>query len=168
MSTKIFRAAVEPQREGRAMTAPGTGKLHCSSEWHLRHCPRVSAIYTVALRITKGGKNPFRVSNRNLAMYFGWHPETVREAMRALRQSGLFVLLRNGTGGEGRQNFASVYQVQTHSELAKSTRQQMCLNTLGRISGFPDWRGCLPDHPACRLHAVCIEWGGRIGRTYIR
>jgi predicted ArsR family transcriptional regulator len=96
----------------------------------LRHCPRASAIYTVALRITKGGKNPFRVSNRNLAKYFGWHPETVREAMKALRQSGLFVLLRNGTGGEGRQNFASVYQVRTHSELAKLTRQQMCLNTL--------------------------------------
>ena len=95
-------------------------RIHCSAEWHLRESPRAIAIYHLALRLTGGGKREFMLSQPQLATYFDWDIKTVRDAFVALRGSGLFKLLRGGTGGDGQANFANVYGVITHSKLPKA------------------------------------------------
>lgn len=105
-------------------TSPGSDRfppIFCSSEWHLRDNPRAFMIYSLALRITEGGKNEFYLSQPQLAQYFNWDVKTVRTAFRALRAEGLFKLLREGRGGNGQANFASVYRVIPHSQLGSAT-----------------------------------------------
>lgn len=117
-------ALVEPMsRIEHAAIAVGAGpRLYCSSEWHLRKSPRAFQIYSLALRLTKGGSKEFYVSQPQLAEYFGWDLKTVRTAFAALRDSGLFEQLRRGTGGgKGQLNFANVYSVLTHSRFARNT-----------------------------------------------
>jgi hypothetical protein len=99
--------------------------IYCSSEWHLRDNPRAFMMYSLALRLTEGGKNDFFLSQPQLAQYFGWDVKTVRAAFRALLKSGLFKLLRGGRGGNGQANFANVYSVLTHSALSR-TGQHPC------------------------------------------
>src|ERR1700722_6286510 len=96
------------------MTAIANDRLppiHCTAEWHLRETPRAALIYTLALRLTKGGKTDFYLSQGQLSKYFGWDVKSTRSAFRALERSGLLVLLRSGKGGNGYANFASVYKV---------------------------------------------------------
>ncbi len=83
----------------------------------MRDDPRAFLIYSLALRITDGGKSEFYVSQRQLTKYFGWDIKTVRNAFRALREGGLFKLLREGRGSEGGLKFAGVYSVVPHSKL---------------------------------------------------
>ena len=101
--------------------------LFCSSEWHLRDNPCAFLIYALALRVTGGGKTEFFVSQPRLAHYFQLNLKTVKTAFKALRDSGLFVLLRSGRGGDGRGNYASVYRVLTHSQLSR-TGEYHCLD----------------------------------------
>jgi hypothetical protein len=82
-------------------------------------------VYSLALRLTEGGKNEFFLSQTQLAQYFGWDVKTVRSAFRALRDAGMLRLLRGGRGGDGRANLANIYQVLTHSKLA-STGKYLC------------------------------------------
>src|SRR5580698_2301990 len=109
-------------RKGATMdtAAAHRPRIHCSAEWHLRESPRAIAIYNLALRLTGGGKREFMLSQPQLATYFDWDIKTVRDAFVALRKTGLFKLLRGGTGGEGQANFANVYAVITHSKLPKA------------------------------------------------
>jgi hypothetical protein len=44
-----------------ARAAANPPRIYCSAEWHLRKNPRAIAIYTLALRLTKGGKEEFLV-----------------------------------------------------------------------------------------------------------
>jgi hypothetical protein len=124
-------------------------RIHCSSEWHLRESPRAIAIYHLALRLTKGGKDEFFLSQPQLATYFDWDIKTVREAFAALRESGLFKLLRGGFGGEGQANFANVYAVITHSKLPKTdhwTLQEVVAHSEQELVGEgKTGRGGLPE-----------------------
>lgn len=95
-------------------------RIHCSAEWHLRDNPRAIGIYTLACHITKGGsKGNFFLSQPQVAQYFGWDLKTVRTAFKAVRDAGLFTLLRKGSGGDGHANYANIYDVVTHSKLPK-------------------------------------------------
>ena len=96
--------------------------IYCGSEWHVRDNPRAFMIYSLALRLTEGGKNEFYVSQAQLAHYLGWNIKTVRAAFGALRQAGMFTLVRRGYGGNGLANFASVYRVIPHSKLASTDK----------------------------------------------
>ena len=96
--------------------------IYCSSEWHVRDDPRAFMIYSIALHLTEGGKNEFYLSQGQLAHYLGWNIKTVRSAFRALRQAGMFTLVRRGYGGNGLANFASVYSVIPHSKLAATDK----------------------------------------------
>ena len=94
-------------------------RIHCNAEWHLRANARAIGIYGLALHITKA-KRPFFLSQPQVAEFFGWNLKTVRAAFKALRDSGLFTLVRSGSGGgDGHANYANVYTVTTHSKLAK-------------------------------------------------
>lgn len=94
-------------------------RIQCNAEWHLRENPRAIGIYGLALHITKA-KRPFFLSQPQVAEFFDWDLKTVRAAFKALRDSGLFTLLRKGSGsGNGHANYANVYSVTTHSNLAK-------------------------------------------------
>jgi hypothetical protein len=95
-------------------------RIYCSAEWHLRDNPRAGLIHTLALHLTDSGRAEFFVSQPHVAEYFGWNLKTVKAAFAALRESGLFVLLRSGKGGAGQGNFASVYRVLSHSQLSKT------------------------------------------------
>jgi hypothetical protein len=86
----------------------------------MRRNPRAFMIYSRALRLTKGGKNQYYESQPRVAAYFGWNIKTVRKAIRALLRAGLFDLLREGRGGNGQLNYASVYRVIKHPELRKA------------------------------------------------
>jgi hypothetical protein len=110
------------------MSTPGSNEsgLLCSAEWHLRDHTYACTIYNFAMHITDGGKREFYVSQPRLAKYFGWDPKTVRAACKVLVRQGFFELLRKGTGGAGRENFANVYTVFTHSQLA-AARPDLCL-----------------------------------------
>jgi len=92
--------------------------MQCNAEWHLRDNPRAHLIYTMGLSIAKG-TGSFYASQPQLAEFFGWDLKTVRTAFKALRDSGLFTLLRSGRGGNGQAGFANSYAVTTHSKLAK-------------------------------------------------
>ena len=83
----------------------------------MRNDPRAFMIYSLALRLTDGGKNEFYLSQVQVARYFGWDRKTVREAFRTLCAAGLFKLIRSGRGGAGIPKTASVYRVIPHSQL---------------------------------------------------
>lgn len=105
-----------------ATTATKSPPIFCSAEWHLRDNPRAAAIYSLALRLTKGGKKMFFLSQRQLAAYFGWCLDSTNAAFKTLARSGLFLLVAKGSGGDPhRQNLASRYQVLTHAQLARKT-----------------------------------------------
>ena len=91
--------------------------IHCSSEWHMRNNPRAFLIYSIALRLTDGGQNEFYLSQAKLAPHLEWDRKTVRKAIRALCDAGLFKLLRRGKGGNGTPDLANVYRVIPHSKL---------------------------------------------------
>lgn len=127
--------------------------IHCSSEWHMRGNPRAFLIYSLALRITDGGKNEFYLSQSQLARYFGWDVKTVRTAFRALCDEGLFKMLRRGRGGNGMPDFASVYQVIPHSRLGAP--QKCWPATLTDDSGtLPDLCVTLNSTPSIEVSAV--------------
>lgn len=93
--------------------------IHCSAEWHLRKNPRACAIYNVALRLSNGSKQ-FFLSQPQVAKYFGWSLSAVKSAFRTLQESGLFVLIHKGKGGDVRsRNFANVYEVINHADLSQ-------------------------------------------------
>ena len=91
--------------------------VFCNAEWHLRANPYAIGIYALAMHLTKGGERVFYLSQPQVAAYYGWNVKTVKKAFKVLRAAGLFVLVKNGVGGTGKGNFASVYRVVKHSEL---------------------------------------------------
>lgn len=124
-----------------ARAAANPPRIHCSAEWHLRDNPRAIGIYTLACRITKSGqKGSFYLSQPQVAQYFGWNLKTVRAAFKAVRDSGLFTLLRSGSGGDGHANYANIYDVVTHSKLSKDNHPCRPLPETGTLVYKPKAR----------------------------
>ena len=119
-------------------------RIYCGSEWHMRKNPRAHMIYSLALHITKGGKNTFYLSQGQLAQYFHWDRKTVRLACQALVQAGLFVLVQRGRGGIGLTNTANVYRVLTHAKLAALGTKQCWVRAVeedqDRAAGYSTYR----------------------------
>lgn len=92
-------------------------EVFCNAEWHLRAYPYAIGIYALAMHLTKGGERDFYLSQPQVVSFYGWNIKTVKKAFKVVRAAGLFELRKNGVGGTGKGNFASVYHVVKHSEL---------------------------------------------------
>lgn len=102
--------------------SPKLAGLHCSAEWHLRKNAKACALYSLALRITDGGKTSLHLSIRQICKYFGWGQTSVVAAFRECEDRGFFVRTSTGHGGKlGQPDFANTYEVRLHSTIARSS-----------------------------------------------
>jgi hypothetical protein len=90
--------------------------FHCCAEWHLAKTRKLHSVmvYTFALRISHGSKTKpkghFYCSAPSLSRFFGYSEQHIRDAFKALEQTGFFKRLQQGFFGP------STYRVLTHKE----------------------------------------------------